>query len=285
MSKIVIPENSAIYNTLQKLVQSCDRVFFSGLPGVGKSLLLQQMALMAQEQGRKVHLLQWDVTRHPFESEEILAKYPEIDGVTHAFIRKAVGVWTRSAILDWHHSYDMPEHILIGEIPLIGNRLMECVTSFDDEVEALLKDDTTQFIIPVPTKEVRQIIEGKREQTIVEPQHENEKYDAPPQVLRALWQDVYKLAYELGLIDSQFENPSYIPEAYQAVFEYLLQHRNSISLSIDQALKPAASVYDLNNIETQLAATPEQVQNIVKQLENDFTLEQIEANVKQWYKI
>lgn len=286
MSEIIIPENSAIYNILKNLVQSSDRIFFSGLPGVGKSLFLQQTALLAQQQGRKVHLLQWDVTRSAFETETILAKYPEIEGTTHAFIRKAVGLWTRSGILQWQQKYKLSEHILIGEIPLIGNRLMECAKPYDDEVEVILRDEKTQFVIPIPTKEVRQIIESKREKTIVEPQHEKENYDAPPNVLRALWQDVYKLAHELNLIDeSQLENPPYSPETYQAVFEHLLQHRHVITLSIDEALKPAGSVYELDNIESELSATAEQVEKIVSQLENDFTLEQIEADVSQWYKV
>lgn len=286
MSKIVIPENSAIYSTFQNLVQSCDRVFFAGLPGVGKSLFLQQTALMAQQQERKVHLLQWDVTRSAFETEAVLEKYPEIEGTTHAFVRKAVGLWTRSGILKWQEKYNSSEHILIGEIPLIGNRLMELVKPYNDEAEAILRDEKTRFVIPVPTKEVRQIIESKREKTIAEPQHEKENYDAPPNVVQASWQDVYKIAHELNLIDnSQLDNPPYIPEAYQAVFEHLLQHRNRITLSIDEALKPAGSVYELDNIESELSASPEQVEQIVSQLENDFTLEQIEADVSQWYKV
>lgn len=285
MSKIVIPENSHIYKTLQQLVQTCDSVFFAGLPGVGKSLFLQQAALMAQEQGRKVHLLQWDVTRPAFEIEDVLAKYPEIDGVTHAFIRKAVGLWTREGVREWHEKFSTPEHILIGEVPLIGNRLMELATSYDDAVEAILRDEQTQFVLPVPTKDVRDIIESKREKTIVEPQHEKEKYDAPPNVLRALSQDVYQLASELGLTDIQLENPAYMPEIYSAVYQHLLQHRNLITLTIDEVLKPAGSAYNLENIETELAATPEQVEKIVTQLENDFTLEQIEVEVNQWYKV
>lgn len=285
MSKLIIPETSHIYENLQKLIQTCDSVFFAGLPGVGKSLFLQQTALMAQEQGRKVHLLQWDAARPIFETSEMLVKYPAVDGATHAFIRKAVGLWTRERVHEWHEKYSTPEHILIGEVPLIGNRFMELAKPHEDDVETLLKDARTQFILPVPTKEVRQIIESKREKTIREPQHEKENEDAPPILLRALWQDVYQLASELDLIDIPLENPSYMPEIYSAVYQHLLQHRNLITLTIDEVLKPAGSVYNLENIASELAATPKQVQAIVTQLENDFTLEQIEAEVNQWYKV
>ena len=70
--------------------------------GVGKSLLVQQLALMAQAEGRHVHLLQWDVTRAAFERPEILARFPEVDGVTHAAIRQGVGTWARRAVHAWH---------------------------------------------------------------------------------------------------------------------------------------------------------------------------------------
>jgi hypothetical protein len=285
MSKIVIPENSALYTTFQNLAQSCDRVFFAGLPGVGKSLFLQQLALMAQQQGRKVHLLQWDVTRPAFETREVLAKYPEIDGVTHAFIRKVVGLWVRSALLQWQRNYSRPEHMLIGEVPLIGNRLMELAKPVDDEVEAILKNEKTQFLISVPTQSVRQIIESKREKTIAEPRHEKENYDAPPNVVQASWQDVYRIAYELDFVDIQVDNPPYFPEIYSAVFQYLLQHRNTIALTIDEVLKPTGSVYELYNIVGELTASPTEVEQIVSRLENDFTIEEIEADFKRWYQV
>ena len=48
-------------------------VFLAGLPGTGKSLLLKQLVLIAQQAGRTVDTLQWDVTRLPFETADILA--------------------------------------------------------------------------------------------------------------------------------------------------------------------------------------------------------------------
>ncbi|PWU23936.1 MAG: hypothetical protein C5B48_07755, partial [Candidatus Rokuibacteriota bacterium] len=43
-------------------------VFFAGLPGTGKSLLVQQLAHVAGAAGRRIHLLQWDVARPVFEA-------------------------------------------------------------------------------------------------------------------------------------------------------------------------------------------------------------------------
>ena len=63
-------------------------VFFSGLPGVGKSLFIRELARVAHALGRNVHLLQWDVVRPAFESRAILARYPERDGATHPVLRE-----------------------------------------------------------------------------------------------------------------------------------------------------------------------------------------------------
>ena len=69
MSEIIIPEHSTIYSICQKLVKDAKVIILTGLPGVGKSLYVQQLALMAQQSGRQVHLLQWDVARDAFETD------------------------------------------------------------------------------------------------------------------------------------------------------------------------------------------------------------------------
>ena len=47
MAALVIPLDSALHAVFSETLAAADIVFFAGLPGVGKSLLLQQMALMA----------------------------------------------------------------------------------------------------------------------------------------------------------------------------------------------------------------------------------------------
>ena len=76
MSEIILPTDSNIFITFQKLAAQQRMVFLAGLPGTGKSLLIQQLAIMAQQAGRVVDLLQWDVTRAAFETAAILQKYP-----------------------------------------------------------------------------------------------------------------------------------------------------------------------------------------------------------------
>jgi len=94
-------------------------VFFAGLPGTGKSLLVHQLAHVALGQGRRVHLLQWDVARPVFEASRAGQRYPLAGGVTHAVIRRAAGLWVRRAVVDW--SARFPGDLLVGETPFVGN--------------------------------------------------------------------------------------------------------------------------------------------------------------------
>jgi len=198
-SRSIIPLDSALYGALRQAATDRRCVFFAGLPGVGKSLLLQQLSVIAGEVGRRVHLLQWDVARGPFETPEILGCYPEVDGVTHAVIRKAAGLWAREAVGVWQRRHPDPRELLIGEVPLIGNRLIELVQRRDDEVEALLAGEETVFLIPVPSREVRQVIEAARAREMASPSHERERANAVPGLVQALWEEIAAVARELGV--------------------------------------------------------------------------------------
>ena len=57
MTNVIIPKNSHLYQTFKEAAQKRRIVLFAGLPGVGKSLFVQQMALLAHEMGRVVQLL------------------------------------------------------------------------------------------------------------------------------------------------------------------------------------------------------------------------------------
>ncbi len=257
-------------------------VFLAGLPGTGKSLLIQQLAVIAQQAGRTVHLLQWDVTRAAFETAVLLQTYPEIDGVTHPAIRKAVGLWARTAVLQWHQTHT-PSHLLIGEVPLIGNRLTELTQPLDDAAEPLLNDPTCCFVIPTPSKTVRQVIEDARARSIANPRHEKEARDAQPNVLQMLWEEVAAIGYKLGLTDGK--NLAYTPGVYTAVYQHLLQHRHHQTLLVDTVLTPNGSAYALQISGSELAATPNEVDAIMQQIETEFTGNELETAVANWYKL
>src|SRR4051794_37552954 len=121
---VVIASELDLEAILAPLARAKRVVFFAGPPGVGKSLFIRELARAAYTAGRTVHLLQWDVARPAFVTPALGVRYPERAGVVHAVIRKAMGQWARGAVMHWDREHDA-SHILIGEVPLIGNRLLD----------------------------------------------------------------------------------------------------------------------------------------------------------------
>jgi hypothetical protein len=281
--EIIIPRASPLYAPLARMAGERRAVFFAGLPGAGKSLLVQQLALLAHAAGRRVHLVQWDVARAAFETPALLARYPETAGVTHAAIRKAVGLWTRSAVLRWHEAYPDPAHLLIGETPLVGNRLVELAQVRRDAAETFLASAATLFAVPVPSAVVRARIEAARERTITAPAHGREAADAPPAVLRALWREIRELGVQLDGAGASDSDAAYDPQAYARVYTHVLRHRLHATLAVDEILPAAGSVYDLDVADGELVATPEEVAAIVRRVEANYTAEQLAQEVARWH--
>ncbi|WP_372366037.1 hypothetical protein [Candidatus Uabimicrobium sp. HlEnr_7] len=285
LPKIIIPGEHHIYHIISDAISTKRIVCFAGLPGVGKTLLLQQTALLAQREGRKVHLLQWDVARNAFETEKNLELYPEVCGVTHPMIRKATGLWSRLAILDWYRNYDKP-HLLLIEMPLVGNRFIELVQNQNDDSETILQGEDTLFILPVPTKEVRKKIEDIRAKTTSEPRHEREAHDANPDVLRSLWHELFSLACDLDFAPTlQQKNTPYMPDVYRKTYEYLLKHRRVQVMSIDTVFSQKHSAYDLNEITSEPTASSEEVSKIIAKIDSKYDCEKLTAEVNKWYII
>ncbi len=279
MSELILLPDSAIHHTFDELIKRADMVFFAGLPGVGKSLLLGQLALMATEAGRPLLLLQWDVARLPFET----GRYPLQDGATHPMVIRATGLWLRSALLEWS-SRDRPTAaMLIGEVPLVGGRLLEIARPLPDEAEALLRDQRAQFLVPTPSQSLHALIESKREKSIAAPQHEHEAHDAPPTVLRASWQAVFQVAVDLGLAEADAADRSYSPEIYSAVYRHLLRHRNVRVLKLDEALQTRGSVYDVSDRLPNLRATAAQAAAAFARLEAEHSVAEVAAAAERWY--
>ena len=217
-------------------------VFFAGLPGTGKSLLAHQLAHLAAGAGRSVHLLQWDVARPVFEASPAGRRYPLKDGVTHAVIRKAAGLWVRRALVAWNERHPGPEHLLIGETPFVGHRFVELARRAEDRAEALLTSASCRFVLAVPSRGVRCFIEAERERRTASPRHPREREDAPPQVLRDMWRELAEVAGQLGI---STPGDDYDPVAYRRVYETILRHRNVEIVALDVVLPVAAlSVYE-----------------------------------------
>lgn len=265
--RLIVPRGSALHEQLARTAAEQRIAFLAGLSGVGKSFLLQQLALLAHEAGRIVHLLQWDVSRAAFETPDILARYPEIDGATHMSIRKAVGLWVRDGVRHWHEQHTGHEHMLIGEPPLAGNRLIELAQVKADDAEALLAGPESRFLVPVPSREVRTAIEAARGRSIANPRHDRESADAPPNVMQDDWREIWRRAQELGVVADPGDAPSFDPETYSAVYRHLLRHRRTTLLPVDTVMTPTGSVYDLHVVASELAASPAEVERCMALVE------------------
>jgi len=257
-------------------------VFFAGLPGTGKSLLVHQLVHLATGVGRRVHLLQWDVARPVFEASPAGRRYPLADGVTHAVIRSAAGRWVRNALVEWNERHREPEHLLVGETPFVGNRFVELARRIDDRAEALLTLPSCRFVIAVPSREVRSFLETRRERRARDPLHPREREDAPPHVLRDLWQNLATIAGRAA------GGPvPYDPVVYAGVYERLLRYRNTEILELDVILPTERlSVYDFAIAPRDLVPTDTEAERFIREVERRYPdLRVLDGEIARWWEI
>lgn len=290
-SRLVVPEGSGLYGQLRSLAGTLRLVFFAGLPGTGKSLLIHQLAHLAHAAGRMVHLLQWDTARPVFEASPAGLRYPVIDGVTHGAIRKAAGLWVRPAVLEWARRHPEPEHLLVGETPLAGSRFIELARPRNDAAEPLLTAPAARFVIPVPSREVRQLLESERARRALEPLHPREREDAPPRVLHDLWRELAGVAVALGVAPAApapaDDGPPYDPDLYRRVYERLLRHRPVEVMPVDARLPTATtSVYDFAMARCDLLPTPEDATRFIREVERRYPDPRVlRREIDRWYLV
>jgi hypothetical protein len=259
-------------------------VFFAGLPGTGKSLLAHQLAHLALDAGRRVHLLQWDVARPAFEASAAGRRYPLADGVTHPVVRKAAGLWVRQAVADWNERHPGAQPMLVGETPFVGGRFIELARRLDDRAETLLASASCRFVIAVPSREVRGFLEAERERRSANPLHPREGQDAPPQVLRDLWRQLADLARRLGLGGV---GDDYDPAVYRRVYEAVLRHRNVDVVPLDVILPTGSlSVYDFEVGLPDLVPTETEIDEFIGRVERghpDPTA--LGREIERWWEV
>ena len=273
---------------LRELAQRHRMVFIAGLPGVGKSLLLRELAESAHNHSRHVFLLQWDVARRPFDAPALLARFPEVGGITHPVLRKAAGLWALDAVAAWAADHADDDAVLAGETPLIGHRFVELARPADGAAESALRLASTLFLLPVPTVEVRRAIETARAETTAHPRHPREIADAPPNVLRLLWGELLDAAGQLaagqGLLPPA--DGGYDPDTYVSVFSVALRHRNWEPLPIDVPLPPQRrSVYDLRTAAVDLAPSEAEAAAYVTRVEREYPdLAALQRETAAWWR-
>jgi hypothetical protein len=268
-------------------------VFLAGLPGTGKSLLVHQLAHLARDAGRTVHLLQWDVARPVFEESAAGRRYPPTAGVTHAVIRKAAGLWARRALVGWNERHPGGEHLLVGETPLVGNRFVELAQRLDDRAEPLLAAPACRFVVAVPSVDVRRYLEAERERRAAHPLHPREREDAPPRVLRDLWGELLTVARGLGVAApapaGRVDEGSmpYDPAVYQRVYEMVLRHRNVEVVALDVILPTRdLSVYDFAVTPPGLMPTESEVEELIRHVERGHPdPAAVERQIAAWWRV
>ena len=263
---IVVARDQALQVRLLEFARTLRLVFVTGLPGTGKSLVIHQLAHLAAGAGRRVHLLQWDVARPVFEAAEAARRYPIVNGVTDPMIRKAVGIWSRQALVQWGHRWPGETDLLLGEAPLVGGRLIELARQQDDAAEVILTAPSCRFVLPVPSAEVRRFLEAERERRMARPAHPREREDAPPSVLRDLWLELADVARDLGMSAVAHGRSSpYDPAIYQRVYSRVLCRRRVEILDLDVVLPTASlSVYNFAVPCVELVPSAEEVDAAVR---------------------
>ena len=257
-------------------------VFLAGLPGTGKSLLVHQVSHLARAAGRAIHLLQWDVARPAFEASAAGQRYPVVGGVTHVVVRKAVGLWVRDAVARWNERHAGPEHVLLGETPFVGNRLVELARREDDAAEPLLAAPSCRFVVAVPSVAVRRFLEARREERAARPLHAREREDAPPAVLRDLWRQLAEVARGQG-IDATAE--TYEPNAYRRVYERILRWRHVDTVALDAILPTdRLSVYDFATPPSEVVPTEAEAERFIREVERRSPdVSALERDAARWW--
>ncbi|MFJ9411802.1 hypothetical protein [Streptomyces sp. NPDC101393] len=283
MSPSLLQPDSPTATAFRKAARDQKCVFFSGLPGMGKTLMMQQFLLIAAAEGRSVQLLQWDVVRERFEVGPVAIRYPEVSGVTHPGIRKAVGHWARGRVARWHREFPGDADLLVGEAPLIGNRLADLAREGADEAEALLRGGRTTFFVPAPTAEVRREIERSRERETLRPRHERERANAAPALLGKLWTEIAEMAVHFGLSpEREAATGGYQQQLYGAVYERVLRHRNAVVLPVAEILPVTASPHDLHPGAREITPTPAEIEEAFAVVDR-LSLDELRQETAQWF--
>ena len=279
-------EGSPLFESLDALAREARLVFFAGLPGTGKSLLIHQLAHLAHARGRRIHLLQWDVARPVFEASRAGRRHPQVHGVTQGIIRLAVGRWARQAVARWDARHPGLGHLLIGETPFIGHRLITLARTAADAAEPVLAAASTRFVIPVPSRALREHLEAERERRARDPRHPREREDAPPAVLRALWRELYEVARTLGIAGARDDAP-YDPEIYRRVYERLLVHRHAMTLPVDTVLPASAmSAYDFTASTSDVLPADEDASWLVEDTEARYPHPSLlDIELADWHRV
>jgi len=281
--QFIIPKISPVHHKLSALADEARVVIISGLPGVGKSLYINEFYHLVKQKGREISLIQWDQARKAFESDEIFKEFPLVDGQVHNAVKLMAGAWIMDVMKDWITKNKENESVLLIEAPLVGHRFLELVVESDNkDLEKFLSSDKTRVVMPIPTVEIRTAIEAAREAQVKD--DAKVWFGAKPSVVKILWKMTCEIAHLLGMDIELSEEPAYDPEVYSYVFQKVLKHRNFEPLIIDEIFKVGEqSESSLHSLES-LVASAEEANNYAKSVKANYPSDsEINDIVDNWY--
>ena len=270
---------------LAGMARNCRMIFFTGLPASGKSFFLRALISIAGATGRRVHLMRWDAGLASFQTDNILTRYPDVADGSHPIVRRAAGLWGRQAVARWLDMHPDHADLLVGEVPIVGNRFSELVKLLPDAVEAALASPETAFVYPVPTAEMRGKLEALRRETFANPKHPDEAKDAPPATMDLAWKLTCTKSIELGLVPAAEgeSTPAYDAALYRRFFDHLLQHRNARALVVDMFYANSGSAHDIQGGVSEIFATPGEVAEAIAAIEAVMDPDAAARAVENWY--
>jgi hypothetical protein len=138
----------------------------------------------------------------------------------------------------------------------------------------------------VPSRALREHLEGERERRARAPRHPREREDAPPAVLRALWRELHDVAGTLGIAAGRGDVP-YDPEIYRRVYERLLVHRHAVALAVDTVLPMSAmSAYDFKAATSDVLPTDEEASWLVEDTEARYPhASLLDIELADWHRV
>ena len=280
---MIIPEDHHLYTQFKKLIEEKRLVVFSGLPGVGKSLYINEFYRLAEDLKVPIDLIQWDVARKAFETDLIKAHFPMGEGVVHNGLKLIAGEWLLRFVKKWLIDNEDSDRMLLVEAPLVGHRFIELVKPVGDTyLESFLSSDQTVVLMPVPTKEVRSAIEESRRKQVDE--DAQVWFGAKPSVMQMLWNMTCDIAIELGYDMETRSEYEYDPEVYIWVFNKILKHRHFVPLNIDTLFDvPKGSESELHGLDSFSADEYEANKIGQRIIERYQDTKEIDDIVNGWY--
>src|SRR5205807_2964738 len=121
--------------------------------------------------------------------------------------------------------------------------------------------------------DVRRFLEAARDRRARQPAHAREREDAPPHLMRELWEHLAGVAPHLG-IDTVRRSPRplpYDPALYGRIYQQVLRHRHTDTLSMEKPLSSdSISVYEFAITTHDVVPGPDEAAGAIEQAERRY---------------